>query len=115
AAKVWEITPNEVEYTHGVLIDRHKPERRLTFRELVRRLNTTGGAIIGPANLAPRGVGAGFGFHIVDVEVDPETGKTQILRYTALQDVGKAIHPSYAEGQIQGGSVQGIGWGFNWE
>jgi CO/xanthine dehydrogenase Mo-binding subunit len=53
--------------------------------------------------------------HIVDVEVDPETGKTQILRYTALQDAGKAIHPSYVEGQMQGGVVQGIGWALNEE
>jgi xanthine dehydrogenase molybdenum-binding subunit len=78
-------------------------------------LNNTGGPVVGRANLAPRGVGAGFGVHIVDVEVDPETGKTQILRYTALQDVGKAIHPSYVEGQIQGGAVQGIGWALNEE
>src|SRR5262245_1301982 len=91
AAKIWEVTPDEVEYTKGVLSDRRNPERRLTFRDLARRLNATGGPIIGRANLAPRGVGAGFGVHIVDVEVDPETGKTQILRYTALQDVGKAI------------------------
>jgi CO/xanthine dehydrogenase Mo-binding subunit len=53
--------------------------------------------------------------HIVDVEVDPETGKTEILRYTAFQDAGKAIHPSYVEGQIQGGVVQGIGWALNEE
>ena len=78
-------------------------------------MNNTGGPVVGRANLAPRGVGAGFGVHIVDVEVDPETGKTQILRYTALQDVGKAIHPSYVEGQIQGGAVQGIGWALNEE
>ena len=45
----------------------------------------------------------------MDVEVDPETGKVDILRYTALQDAGKAIHPSYVEGQMQGGTVQGIG------
>jgi CO/xanthine dehydrogenase Mo-binding subunit len=115
AAKLWEVTPDDVEYTRGVLSDRRHPERRLSFRELARRLNATGGPIIGRANLAPRGVGAGFGFHIVDVEVDPETGKTQILRYTALQGVGKAIHPSYAEGQIQGGTVQGIGWALNEE
>jgi xanthine dehydrogenase molybdenum-binding subunit len=49
------------------------------------------------------------------VEVDPETGKVDILRYTALQDAGKAIHPSYVEGQIQGGAVQGIGWALNEE
>ena len=51
----------------------------------------------------------------MDVEVDPDTGKVQVLRYTAVQDVGKAIHPSYVEGQIQGGAVQGIGWGLNEE
>ena len=49
------------------------------------------------------------------MEVDPETGKVDILRYTAVQDAGKAIHPSYVEGQIQGGVVQGIGWALNEE
>ena len=53
--------------------------------------------------------------HVVDVEVDAETGKVEILRFTALQDAGKAIHPSYVEGQIQGGAVQGIGWALNEE
>ena len=47
--------------------------------------------------------------------MDPETGKTQVLRYTALQDAGKAVHPSYVEGQMQGGAVQGIGWALNEE
>ena len=50
-----------------------------------------------------------------DVEVDPETGKVTILRFVAAQDVGCAIHPSYVEGQIQGGVVQGIGWALNEE
>jgi CO/xanthine dehydrogenase Mo-binding subunit len=62
-----------------------------------------------------KGQSPGFATHIVDVEVDPETGKVQILRYTAIQDTGKAIHPSYVEGQIQGGVVQGIGWAMNEE
>jgi CO/xanthine dehydrogenase Mo-binding subunit len=78
-------------------------------------LNPTGGPIVGRGNLNPRGVGAAFAVHIVDVEVDPETGKVLILRYTALQDVGKAIHPGYAEGQLQGGAVQGIGWALHEE
>ena len=47
------------------------------------------------------------------MEVDPETGKVQILRYTAVQDAGTAIHPAYVEGQIQGGVTQGIGWALN--
>jgi CO/xanthine dehydrogenase Mo-binding subunit len=42
--------------------------------------------------------------------VDPATGKVTILRYTVVQDVGRAIHPAMIEGQIQGGSAQGIGW-----
>ena len=49
------------------------------------------------------------------MEVDPETGKVQVIRYTAFQDVGRAIHPSYVEGQIQGGVAQGIGWAINEE
>jgi CO/xanthine dehydrogenase Mo-binding subunit len=63
----------------------------------------------------PRGVGGSFSGCIADVEVDPETGKVTILRFTSVQDAGKAIHPSYVEGQMQGGSVQGIGWALNEE
>jgi xanthine dehydrogenase molybdenum-binding subunit len=63
----------------------------------------------------PKGAGGSFAGVIVDVEVDMETGKTTILRFTSVQDVGKAIHPSYVEGQMQGGSVQGIGWALNEE
>lgn len=62
-----------------------------------------------------RAPGGAFATHVVDVEVDPETGKVNVLRYTAVQDCGRAIHPSYVEGQIQGGVVQGIGWGLNEE
>ena len=71
--------------------------------------------VMGRASVAPEGSTNGFGTHIVDVEVDPETGKVTILRYTAIQDAGKAIHPSYVEGQMQGGAVQGIGWALNEE
>ena len=63
----------------------------------------------------PRAPAPSFGTHLVDVEVDQETGQVTILRYTVVQDVGKAIHPSYVEGQIQGGAVQGIGWALNEE
>ena len=70
---------------------------------------------MGRASVAPSGAGSSIGTHIVDVEVDADTGKVEILRYTATQDAGKAIHPSYVEGQIQGGAVQGIGWALNEE
>ena len=48
-------------------------------------------------------------------EVDKETGRTTITRYTVVQDAGKAIHPAYVEGQMQGGAAQGIGWALNEE
>ena len=90
-------------------------ELTMTFKELAGQLASTGGPIVGRAAVEPRGVGGSFAGNIVDVEVDPETGKVTILRFTVVQDAGKAIHPSYVEGQMQGGSVQGIGWALNEE
>jgi CO/xanthine dehydrogenase Mo-binding subunit len=115
AAKIWQIPVENVEYAIGVLQHKSDPELKLTFRQLAARLNATGGPIVGRATVDPRGVGNAFATHIVDVQVDPETGKVDILRYTAIQDAGKAVHPSYVEGQIQGGVVQGIGWALNEE
>jgi CO/xanthine dehydrogenase Mo-binding subunit len=53
--------------------------------------------------------------NLCDVKVDRETGKVDVTRFTAIQDAGKAIHPSYVEGQLQGGAAQGIGWALNEE
>ena len=115
AATIWDVSPDDVEFSGGVLSHKSDPELRLTFKELAGMLNGTGGPIAGRGNVDPRGAGGAFAVHIVDVEVDPDTGKVDILRYTALQDAGKAIHPSYVEGQMQGGAVQGIGWALNEE
>ena len=115
AAKIWDVDTDDVEYVNGVLRHKSDPELRLTFKQIARRLNGTGGPVVGHGTANPGGVGNAFGLHVVDVEVDPDTGKVEILRYTALQDAGKAIHPSYVEGQIQGGAVQGIGWALNEE
>ena len=67
------------------------------------------------ATVSAKAGGAAFGTQLVDVAVDIDTGKVDILRYTAAQDVGTAIHPSYVEGQIQGGVAQGVGWALNEE
>jgi CO/xanthine dehydrogenase Mo-binding subunit len=115
AARIWQVETQDVVYDKGVLHHKPDPELRITFATLARRLNGTGGPIVGRATVNPGGVGNAFGLHIVDVEVDPETGKVTILRYTALQDAGKAIHPSYVEGQMQGGVAQGVGWALNEE
>ena len=115
AATIWDVTPEDVEYEDGIVRHKQDTELSMTLKELAPRLNGTGGPIVGRATVNPGGVGNAFAHHIVDVEVDPDTGKVEILRYTAVQDVGKAIHPSYVEGQIQGGAVQGIGWALNEE
>ncbi len=115
AARLWEVTVDDVEYVDGVLQHKSDPELRLTFQQMAARQNATGGPIVGSAGVNPGGAGPAIGTHIVDLEVDPDTGKVTILRYTALQDAGKAIHPSYVEGQIQGGVAQGIGWALNEE
>ncbi|MDZ4685572.1 MAG: xanthine dehydrogenase family protein molybdopterin-binding subunit [Planctomycetaceae bacterium] len=113
AAKHWEVDPKTVEYLDGGVTG--PTALRMTFRELAATLHDTGGAVIGRGTSSEANQGGAFGTHCVDVEVDPDTGKVQILRYTAAQDCGTAIHPSYVEGQIQGGVVQGIGWALNEE
>ena len=106
---------DDVSYSDGVFSCAKDPSKSITFKEMADMMPRTGGPITGRATSQPRGVGGAFATHVVDVEVDPDTGKVSILRYTATQDVGTAIHPSYVEGQIQGGAVQGIGWALNEE
>ena len=115
AARIWDVTTNDVEYDRGTVRHKQDTELVITLKALAPRLNGTGGPIVGRATANPGGVGNAFGLHVVDVEVDPETGKVEILRYTAFQDAGRSIHPSYVEGQVQGGAVQGIGWALNEE
>ena len=115
AAKIWDTAEEDVEYVDGEVRHKSDPELRLGFKDLARQLASTGGTVAGQANVDPPGEGNSYAVHIADVEVDPDTGKTEVIRYTALQDVGKAVHPSYVEGQMQGGVVQGIGWALNEE
>ncbi|HJN87054.1 MAG: xanthine dehydrogenase family protein molybdopterin-binding subunit [Dehalococcoidia bacterium] len=115
ASKIWDVPLEDVALTGGVFRHKSDPDLRLTFKELAERLNDTGGPISSQVSVNPKGVGGAFTTHIVDVEVDPDTGKVAILNYTAVQDAGKAIHPAYVEGQIQGGVAQGIGWALNEE
>ena len=110
AAKLWQVP--EVSFAGGVF---RGGDQELPFAALAARLSETGGPVVGQASVNPRGAGGSFAGVIVDVEVDTETGKTTILRFTSVQDAGRAIHPGYVEGQMQGGSVQGIGWALNEE
>ena len=112
AADLWDVDPGTVQVKDGTFFANGQSS---PFKDLVKTLWKTGEPIVGRATVAPDGATNAFGTHIVDVEVDSETGKVAILRYTVIQDAGKAIHPSYVEGQMQGGAVQGIGWALNEE
>ena len=118
AAKLWELAPDQVAFENGHVKPvgdtngRHKP---VSVADLAKVAGKTGGPIGGVGRINAQGAGPSFGTHLVDVEVDPETGRVTILRYTMAQDAGRAIHPSYVEGQYQGGAAQGIGWALNEE
>ena len=118
AAKIWDIPVDAVAWDNG----KARPTSSnagdfepLSLAEIAAGSAATGGPINGHAQFTARGAGPGFGAHICDVEVDEETGAVTVLRYTAVQDVGTAIHPAYVEGQLQGGVAQGIGWALNEE
>jgi xanthine dehydrogenase molybdenum-binding subunit len=115
AAKLLERTPAEIEFNNGIFSAKGIATP-LTLKEIAGKLARTGGPIVGLGTLDATGkVGNAFATVCVDVEVDPDTAKVQILRCTIAQDVGRAIHPGYAEGQAQGGVAQGIGWALNEE
>ena len=115
AAKLWDVDPDQVEFSNGNYQSKSDPELRLSHKELSSKLGSTGGPVVGSASVDPEGAGGAYSTQIVDIEIDPETGKTDVIRYTIAQDVGTAIHPAYVEGQMQGAVVQGIGWALNEE
>jgi CO/xanthine dehydrogenase Mo-binding subunit len=118
AAQIWGIEEDAVVWEDGAArpsgpnAGTHPP---MTLAELAASAPNTGGPIAGHYEVNAEGAGVSFATHMVDTEVDPETGAVKILRYTVFQDAGKAVHPDYVEGQFQGGAVQGIGWALNEE
>ncbi len=118
AAKLWDLKPDDVEFEAGRVkhkndtTDKFKP---MSLADFAKVAGKTGGPIGGYGRINAQGAGPSIGTHVVDLEVDPETGRVTILRYTVAQDAGRALHPSYVEGQFQGGAAQGIGWALNEE
>src|SRR5262249_25093562 len=112
AAKMWNADREGVVWEDGHArpassnVGDFKP---LSLKEIAAKRGQTGGPIVAAASVNPAVVAPGFATQFCDIEVDPETGKVTILRFVAAQDVGRAIHPSYVEGQIQGGVTPRIG------
>ena len=118
AAMIWDISPEAVDWKDGCAVPAGANAGSfdpLPLADIAIKAARTGGPISAEVSLNAQGAGPAFATHVCDVEVDPETGHVTVLRYTAAQDVGRAIHPAYVEGQIQGGVAQGIGWALNEE
>ena len=120
AAIMWEIPVKNVIWEDGHAIAKGRGKKYaklapLSLADIAAETPNTGGPIAGYCELVADGAGVSFATHICDVEVDPETGRTSVIRYTVIQDAGKAVHPTYVEGQYQGGAAQGIGWALNEE
>src|SRR5262249_47797014 len=118
AAKLWGAKSGQGEFKDGqvrplgAVAEKVKP---MSIADFAKVAGKTGGPIGGYGRINAQGAAPSLGTHLVDLEVDPETGRVTILRYTVAQDAGKALHPAYVEGQYQGGAVQGIGWAPNEE
>jgi CO/xanthine dehydrogenase Mo-binding subunit len=118
AARIWKIDVADVIWEDGAARPagaRAGEFPPMSFKEIASKRTATGGPIVAASAINAEGQAPGFAAQFCDVEVDPETGAVKILRYVAAQDAGRAIHPKYVEGQIQGGVVQGIGWALNEE
>jgi CO/xanthine dehydrogenase Mo-binding subunit len=118
AALLWEIDEDAVEFVDGQVRpagDNAGSYEPMDLKEIAAIAGKTGGPLVGTSAINAQGAAPSLGTHLVDVEVDPETGKVDIKRYTVIQDAGRAIHPAYVEGQFQGGAAQGIGWALNEE
>ena len=118
AALIWDVDADAVVWEDG----RAKPASSnvgdfepLSLKEIAAKYSATGGPIGATGTVNAGGQAPGFSTQFCDVEVDPDTGRVEILSFVVAQDAGRAIHPSYVEGQMQGGVVQGIGWALNEE
>ena len=115
ASMLWSIDRDDVEFDDGVFSSKSDPELSIGFKDLAGKIGDTGGPVSSTGGVDLEAAGGAFGTHICDLDIDPETGKTDVVRYTIVQDAGTAIHPSYVEGQMQGGVAQGVGWALNEE
>jgi CO/xanthine dehydrogenase Mo-binding subunit len=118
AAMIWNADKDEVVWENGCARYAGKNSGKvelLTLKAIAAKHALTGGPIGAEASVNAGGWAPGFATELCDVEVDPETGSVKVLRFVVAQDVGRAIHRSYVEGQMEGGAVQGIGWALNEE
>ena len=114
AASVLEAAPTDVRLTDGQLHVAGVPDRKISVSELTTRMGNftiAGRGFRGanPSDVTIRTWGAQF----AEVEVDTETGEVAVLKIAACHDVGRVINPLQYTSQIQGGVIQGLGFGLS--
>ncbi len=109
AAELLQEERDRVRFDAGVF--RAERGGEVSLGEVARAAQEMGGGTLTETVRYDRGGGYTFpnGAHIAEIEIDPETGEIEVLRYTAVDDCGRVINPLLAGGQVHGGVVQGLG------
>jgi CO/xanthine dehydrogenase Mo-binding subunit len=121
AAEKLEAVVNDLDISEGRVFLIGDPDQSLPFTEAVALAEARGGPVTGAGGYTPpklggkyRGAGVGpspsfsFGAHVAEVEVDRETGEVRVTRLAAAHDLGLALNPPMAEGQVEGAAVMGV-------
>ena len=116
AAHVLEASAGDIEFNSGRFVIAGT-DRAIGIMELAERAARRHQATRGRADNARRRRTSPSrcrapipnGVHVAEVEIDPDTGLTRVVKYTAVNDFGTVVNPMLVEGQIQGGVVQGLG------
>lgn len=126
AGGLLNVAPGDLELTNGRVQVKGSPENGLSLQDVVKRAESPcvnmvpdgmqrtpleeKGTIMGFASLAPTSNPSPAAVQFVEVEVDTETGEVKVLRVVYAHDIGKVINPPGAEGQVEGGFQQGLGY-----
>lgn len=103
--------PDDIEFDEGKMWAESDPDRYVTYHRISdEAVGSANGPIIGTGHGKPERGNPGFAGTIADVEIDTETGLVTILNLVGVQDAGFAINPLSVKGQIQGGTIQGVGY-----
>jgi carbon-monoxide dehydrogenase large subunit len=112
AAHVLEASAGDIEFRDGrfVIAGTDRAIDVLSLARRVRELNVPEGSSLDVTHVTEPVPGTfPNGVHIAEVEIDPETGLTDVVKFTAVNDFGTVLNPMIVEGQLQGGIVQGLG------
>ena len=104
AAKDLEVSPQDLEFVEGEYRVKGT-DVRMKFSEIAKRH----GSALDTKDSIPTPVAFPGGVHVAEVEIDPETGEIDLVRYTGVDDCGRILNHALVDGQLHGGIVQGLG------